>query len=525
MRNLLTTAAFLCVCTLVFPQIPPPIEWQRALGGSVDDLVYSLRETSDEGFVTVGQALSNNGNVSGNHGLRDVWVVKLGASGNVEWQKALGGTNHDAGLDIQQTNDQGYIVVGGTNSNNGDVSGNHGSSDWWVVKLDGSGNIQWQRCLGGTGQDGASAVVQAPDGGYLIAGETGSTDGDVTGNHGGYDVWLVKLDATGALLWQHTYGGTGTEFAHALCAAGDGGFVLAGASDSNDGDVSGNHSGPGSNDYWVLKVDSVGQLLWQNALGGTDFDRAENVVRTSANGGFVVTGRSSSTDGDVTGAHGDYDCWVVGLDSNGLLQWEKALGGSAGDGGNSIIEVANSDLVVAANNNSTDGDVSMGLGGGDAWILRLSASGTLLWEMSLGGTGAESASDIVLTTDGGYAFAGICNTNNGDVSGVHGGIDHWVVKLALDPTGVSDPYALRTAFHLWPNPTSNVVNVQFASPTPGLVRFAIYSTSGQLVRAWEQTLTGLERSVALPTADLVPGAYRVQLSTATGSATQGFVKW
>jgi len=169
------------------------LDWQKCLGGSRSDYAQSIQQTADGGCVVAGYAYSNDGNVSGNQGGYDLWVVKLDASGNFVWQKCLGGTNWEYAQSLQQTADGGYVVAGWTYSNNGNVSDNHGESDYWIVKLDASGNLVWQKCLGGSSWDEAWSVQQTADGGYAVAGFTNSNDGDVRGNHGYYDYWVVKL--------------------------------------------------------------------------------------------------------------------------------------------------------------------------------------------------------------------------------------------------------------------------------------------------------------------------------------------
>ena len=170
------------------------IEWQRSLGGSWHDDAYSIQQTADGGYIVAGDSYSNDGDVTGNHGGNDYWIVKLDASANITWQRALGGSNSDGALSIQQTTDGGYIVAGYSESNDGDVTGNHGGpTDYWVVKLDASGNITWQKSLGGSNNEGAFSIQQTSDGGYIVAGNSGSNDGDITGNHGDRDYWVVKL--------------------------------------------------------------------------------------------------------------------------------------------------------------------------------------------------------------------------------------------------------------------------------------------------------------------------------------------
>ena len=162
--------------------------------------------------------------------------------------------------------------------------------------------------------DGDKLIKQTPDGGYAVAGTSGSGNGDVTFNHGPHDFWFVKLNANGGIQWQKTYGSTTIEICNGMSLTSDGGYILAGYSVGNDGDVTGNH---GQEDYWVVKIDSVGTLQWQKSLGGSDNDKAWGVGQSS-DGSYYVTGGSESNDGDVTGNHGQ-DCWIVKLSSSGNL--------------------------------------------------------------------------------------------------------------------------------------------------------------------------------------------------------------
>jgi hypothetical protein len=225
------------------------------------------------------------------------------------WQKTLGGTATDSANSIQPTSDGGYIVAVDTESTNGDVTGNHGGKDAWVVKLSATGAIVWQKTLGGTDSDTAGSVQPTPDGGYILASLTQSTNGDVTGNHGVDDAWVVKLDAMGIIVWQKALGGTESDAALNIQPTLDGGYILAGFTTSNDGDVTGNH---GNGDGWVVKLGATGAVVWQKSLGGTSFDMALSIQPTT-DSGCILAGFTSSTDGDVTGNHGSTDAWVVKL--------------------------------------------------------------------------------------------------------------------------------------------------------------------------------------------------------------------
>ncbi len=419
---------------------PTPVStWQTSLGGDGNDKATSIVQTDDGGYIVAGYSDSNDGDVSGNHGNIDYWVVKLDASGGITWQKSLGGSGNDEATSIVQTDDGGYIVAGESNSNDGEVSGNHGGYDYWVVKLDASGGISWQKSLGGSSYDSANSIIQTSDGGYIVAGTSSSTDGEVSGNHGGNDYWIVKLDADGGISWQKSLGGSNHERAYSIVQTTDGGYVVAGESSSNDGEVSGNHGGY---DYWVVKLDASGGISWQKSLGGSSYDSANSIIQTS-DGGYIVAGQAYSNNGNVSGNQGNADYWVVKLDASGGISWQKSLGGTADDFAYSIFQTTDGGYIVAGYSNSNNRDVSGNHGNNDYWIVKLDVDGGISWQKSLGGTADDFAYSIFQTTDGGYIVAGQAYSNDGDVSGNHGSDDYWIARL--DKDGSSTPVTGFTA--------------------------------------------------------------------------------
>jgi hypothetical protein len=399
--------------------------WQKCLGGSDNDRASSLIHTSDGGYAVTGYSYSTDGDVSGNHGNGDFWVVKLNASGEIDWQKCLGGSSHEYSTSIIQSLDGGYAIAGYSQSNDGDVSGNHGGADSWIVKLDASGDITWQRCLGGSGWDTAGAIIQTFDGGYAVAGTSGSNDGDVSGNHGSNDIWIVKLDANGGIDWQKCLGGTGTDRAGVIIQTFDGGYAVAGISRSNDGDVSGNHGGT---DSWLVKLDASGNIQGQRCLGGSSFEYVYSAIQTS-DGGYAVASTSHSNDGDVSETCGGA-CWVVKLNANMGIVWQKCLGTSVSseEGYLSIIQTSDDGYAVAGSSRDVLGNHSLT----DTWIVKLNASGGIDWEKFFGGSGFDVANSIIQTSDGGYVMAAHSTSNDGDVSGNHGENDYWMLKLDQD---------------------------------------------------------------------------------------------
>ena len=495
-KNLLFTT-FSIILSVSFAFSQPTIEWQKCFDG----FGYSFQSTNDGGYIVAGSSYQVDS--SGN---RDYWVMKLNSLGIIEWQKSLGGSGSEISNSIQQTNDGGYIVVGFSNSNDGDVSGNHGNVDYWVVKLTSIGAIEWQKSYGGSGDDWAKSVQQTNEGGFIVAGYSNSNDGDVTVNHGGDDYWVVKLNIMGTIEWQKSYGGTfvgtpiyqQTDKAFSIKLTNDGGYIVAGSSISNDGDVSGNH---GERDYWVVKLSSMGTIEWQKSLGGTNTDEAFSIQQTN-DGGYIVAGSSYSNDGDVSGNHGFSDCWVVKLSNIGTIEWQKTYGGTRGDFANSIELTNEGGYILAGYSDSHDGDVSVNNGDSDYWLFKLTNMGAIEWQKSLGGTGGDGAWDIKQISDGGYIVVGGSSSNDGDVlcNNFGGWGSCWVVKFNGSQLSIenSEP----DFFSVFPNPAQNTINIKAYNKLIGKA-YSIYNNTGKVVLSGKIT----SENTAIEIGDLPGGIY------------------
>jgi hypothetical protein len=345
------------------------IEWQKSLGGSENDWGQSIKQTIDGGYVIAGVSGSNDGDVSGNHSVvGDFWIVKLNTIGILEWQKCYGGYQGDVANAIQQTADGGFIVTGTVYSNDGDVLGFQGTGDAWLIKLNPLGSIEWQKCLGGSLNEWGYSVCQTNDGGYILAGVTRSNDGDVSGNHGNEDFWVVKLNSTGNIEWQKCLGGSEFEDAYSIEQTNDGGYIVTGVTGSNNGDVQGLN---GTNDFWVVKLNSVGNVEWQKCVGGYFNDWAHSIKQT-IDGGYIVSGVTNSNNGDVIGNNGSDDSWIVKLNSTGNIEWQKCLGGSFDEEAFDIEQTSDGGYIIANGSYSQDGDVVGNHGSMDFWIVKLS---------------------------------------------------------------------------------------------------------------------------------------------------------
>jgi hypothetical protein len=275
--------------------------WQKILVGNHNDIAHSIQLTKNGGYIIAGQ--------TGTAGNYNYWIMKLDDEGDMIWRNTFGGSGDDIANSIQQTKDGGYIVAGSTSSNDGDVKGNHGGTDYWIVKLDENGNMTWQKTYGGSSEEVAKSIQKTKDGNFIVAGYTYSNDGDVNSNHGGADYWVVKLDTSGNIIWQKTFGGTGDDIANNIQLTNDGKYIVAGSTSSNDGDVTNNH---GDSDYWVVKLGPKGNMAWQKTLGGSSEDVAGS-IQQAGDSSYVIAGHTYSNDGDTKSNNSGQGYWIAKL--------------------------------------------------------------------------------------------------------------------------------------------------------------------------------------------------------------------
>jgi len=394
-------------------------QFQWAVGGTDGDRANSIVQTTDGGYAVAGTTYSF-GAASGN-----IYVVKLNSGGAIQWSRTIGGTGVEQGYSIKQTADGGYAVAGYTNSFGA------GNGDAYIIKLDGSGTLQWNRTVGGASNDYGYSIVQAGDGGYAVAGYTYSFGA------GNVDAYIVKLDGSGALQWSRAVGGITDDYAYSIIQTADGGYAVAGISNS---------FGAGNFDIYIIKLNSGGTIQWTRTVGGTGIDYGYSIVQ-SADGGYAAAGYTLSF-----GA-GSRDFYIVKLDGSGALQWSRTMGGSNFDYAYSLIPTSAGGYAAAG------WTYSFGAGLSDMYVVTLDGGGTFQWGKTLGGVSDDGAYCIIQTTDGGYAVAGGTNT-----FATGSNDDMYIVKL--DATGntcgnSSSPSSISGSGGTLGTPASSV-----ATPTP-----------------------------------------------------------
>ncbi|MCD4707435.1 MAG: T9SS type A sorting domain-containing protein [Candidatus Sabulitectum sp.] len=416
----------------------------------------------------------------------------------VQWTQVFGGGIYEFGRDVQQTTDGGYIVVGDTDSFG------EGNFDVWLIKTDSEGDTLWAKTYGGTGEDRGFSVDQTTDGGYIIAGYTSSYGA------GGLDIWLIRTDSAGDLLWTKTFGGLAWDWATSVQQTSDGGYILTGMTDTSgtgDWDVclvktdangesewvrlfgadNGDNGmsvqqtsdggyivladtysyGAGSSDFWLIKTSSTGASLWTKTFGGSGCERSHS-VRETVDGGYILAGDTKSY-----GA-GDYDIWLIKTDGDGEGVWTKTFGGIDEDCGCSVRQTGDGGYVVAGYTES------FGAGNFDVWLIRTDDTGDTVWSKTIGGENLDQGRSIDLTTDGGFIVAG------STYDYFAGEYNIYLIKLGPE-TSISQPQPGTipelSNIHISPNPFSLAAEIAYSVPAgaDGALSLSIYNTSGRIV--------------------------------------------
>ncbi len=430
MKELLFPFLFFSIISSSFAQIPT-IQWQKNYGGSLYDKAESIVNTNDGGYVIVGHSQSNDHDVASNFGNYDCWIIKISNTGNIVWKKSLGGSGYDYLQTVIQTPDGGFLCIGNSNSQNGDITSPHGQIDYFVVKLSGSGIIEWKNNYGGSSNDWGMSACLTNDGAYIIGGYSESSDQNITNNIGDIDFWILKIDTDGNILWDKSYGGLQYDFLNSIIKTQDGGFAICGYSASTSGDFLQNY---GDFDAWVLKIDFAGNIQWKNNFGGSldDFSRA---IIEDTEGNFVVVGETFSIDFDANENHssgGLRDYFVFKIDNLGQKIWTRCYGGEHNEYARSVIQNYAGEYLIIGESYSLSGQPTNNHGSAEFWLIKVDTNnGDLIWQKNYGGEGHDEPNSMLVTFDNNYIIAGNSAPpiGNGDVTNNFGDDDFWILKL------------------------------------------------------------------------------------------------
>ena len=348
------------------------LEWQKTFGGSDDDRATAIVQTLDGGFAVLGFAKSTDIAVSENAGSKDFWLLKLTSNGNLLWEKSFGFSGADYGTDLIETKEGGFLITGVLDVSASDGQGSakstatkHSGGDYWAIKTDNTGALEWSRFFGGSFTEVPLGVLETDAHNFVIVGSSDSKDFNISNNKGSYDFWIIKISTEGTLLWEKSFGGSEIDEAKAITTTNDGNFIIVGDTRSTDKNVSKNN---GAADIWVLKVSEEGTLLWEKTIGGTNFDAARAVSRTQDNG-YLISGSSRSLDNGFENK-GQNDALILKIDKNGNLLWQKTFGGSEIDFLYGVVELENTAIIGVGESSSSDKDIKENKGFTDALIIQ-----------------------------------------------------------------------------------------------------------------------------------------------------------
>ena len=351
----------------------------------------------------------------------------------IDFVATLGGTKNESARSIIKTSDNGYAILGYTQSTDGDITTKTDESfDYWLLKYDQNNNLQWQKTYGGSDDDRGNSLIQTTDGGYAILGHSKSNDADVSTNNGSNDFWVLKLDGSGNIIWEKTFGFSGADDGISIIQTNDSGFLITGVLDITASGGLGNtkttlkrHAG---GDYWAIKLNTSGNLQWSKFFGGTFTDTPHDVIQTDDDG-YLIVGASDSNDIDIKNSKGSYDFWVIKISETGTLLWEKSFGGTQTDEARAIVKTNDGNYLIVGDTRSNDLDVSFNNGAADFWIIKISPEGNLIWEKTFGGSSFDAARSVTKSQDGGFIISGSSRSTNRDVTSNNGQNDAWVFKI------------------------------------------------------------------------------------------------
>jgi Secretion system C-terminal sorting domain len=416
---------------------PPDTLWTRLWSDEGTDLIRSVEQTEDEGFIFTGRtAISDNDEP-------DLLIIKTDSNGEEEWNQVYRGETEDEGRCVVQTDDGGYIVIGQTNSMGA------GEYDIWLIKLDSQGEEEWNQTYGGTDIDKGRSIIQTDDGGYIFVGLTYSI------GSGSSDAWLIKTDADGEEVWSQTFGGVDFETAYSVELTTDGGYVICGRTES---------FGEGQSDIWLIKTDSEGEEEWNQTYGGNLREYGAGGILQTADGGYIIAGSTESINGQ------NMDWWLIKTDSEGEIEWDETYGGNNFDICTSVEITQDGGYILGG------WTPSFGEGSVDAWVVKTDSEGQEQWSQTYGTPYGDSAMSVRQTSDGGYIVAGDKGSENGS--------DAWLIRLGAD-TSVEEPDSpIPSEFVLdkiYPNPFNSMTTISVELPHSSDLKLFVYNINGQEV--------------------------------------------
>ncbi|GER58849.1 lipoprotein [Patiriisocius marinus] len=416
------------------------VSYVKTFGGSGVDIAVDIVEANNGNYVIVGTTTSTDGDISGKTTSdQDYWMLEITPEGSMVSNQTYGGSQDDVVSSVSKTSDGGYIMSGYSRSTDGDVSENAGFQDFWLVKTNSTGTIQWEQSFGFLGTDQAFNVFETSTGNFFATGfldvtASGGEGNDATtsGNddtrgvlHGVGEFWGILMDSNGNKLWRRYFGGSNNDRSYDAIETNDGGFLMTGASESVDFDIT---DDKGSYDFWAVRLDVNGNKLWTKSFGGSEIDISYAVAKTTDNG-YILVGDTRSSDKDVSNLYGNADVWAVKFNDDGAIVWEQNYGGASFDSARDIKKLNNGDFAIVGNSRSGSGDYTNNYGQNDIMLMTIGANGNLKYSYTAGGSGLDFGDALIQTQDNSIVLVGNTESNDNDITTNRGIKDVVVIKI------------------------------------------------------------------------------------------------
>ncbi len=532
LRILLLT--ILIIINLTLMSQPIAEAWGKCFGGSEWDEGTGLIQVGDF-YYFVGMVISDDGDISSNHGAGDIWFVKTDLQGNMISERTFGGSNGEGGPLIKNINDNEFYIVGNAFSVDGDVSYNPYvmpvSPSIWVLKINDSGEIIWDRIFGGHCDEQLQSICLTKDNSIVALSNSCSSDGDISTPYGNWDFWLIKVSEDGEKLWEKSYGNASGETAGAVIETSDNGFLITGSSGGQEGgnyDTSCNHHNPSSGleDIWVIKTDSVGEIQWQQCYGGYHDEAGLELLEIKD--GYIILGATMSNDGDVSGYHGtpgDWDTgtdiWVVKIDFDGNIIWQKCLGSEYWDFAFNIFTTSDSGFMVVGSIGDDGGDVAgfngIHFGEDDVWFAKLNSIGELEWQYCYGGLGREYfLRGIIQKSDLNYVLT--LGTTTDDWQCYNSGAMPNIRLAEIDDTMTSIIENKFSEVNIYPNPATNTLIIEKQNHNKPY-NIEIYNSTGTKVF----TTNTATKITSIDVSEWISGVYVVKVASGSSCVSKKIV--
>ena len=420
---LLIFSILLTGITYIFPQAPQTL-WTKIYNGNENDYGNTVQQTSDGGFVIVGQT----GSVNGQTDSGDIWLIKTNSDGDTLWTKQFDSGGRDDAVSVQQTSDNGFFIAG-----NKIIPGSS-DEDIWIIRTDQNGDTIWSKTFGGSIGDKIYSAQLTSDGGFILAGRTFNT-GTVQ------DSWIIRMDANGDSIWTRVLNGPGNDYIRSIKETADGGFIATGFYFSTT---------VGASDIWLIRTNAVGDTLWTKIYNGPyysySFDYGKDVIQTP-DGGFLVAARINGLPNTTNS-----NIWLLRTDSNGDTLWTKEFGGLGIEEATSLQQTEDGDFIIAGY--TYDGTTSI-----DAWLIKTDSNGDTLWTKVYGDSSNDQFRSVSVTSDGGYVIVGYSSSfGSGDS-------DVWLLRLNSENSTVveneiDNPQNFML-FQNYPNPFNPSTKIKY----------------------------------------------------------------